>query len=31
MDVVDAIKKGDGANNGSVAEPDYMAKVTVQE
>jgi peptidylprolyl isomerase len=31
MDVVDAIKKGDGNNNGSVAEPDYMAKVTVQE
>jgi peptidylprolyl isomerase len=31
MDVVDAIKKGDSANNGSVAEPDYMAKVTVQE
>ena len=30
MDVVDAIKKGDSANNGSVAEPDYMAKVTVQ-
>jgi peptidylprolyl isomerase len=31
MDVIDAIKKGDSANNGSVAEPDYMAKVTVQE
>ncbi len=31
MDVVDAIKKGNSANNGSVAEPDYMAKVTVQE
>ncbi len=31
MDVVDAIKKGDANNNGSVAEPDYMAKVTVQE
>jgi peptidylprolyl isomerase len=31
MDVVDAIKKGDSGNNGSVAEPDYMAKVTVQK
>jgi peptidylprolyl isomerase len=30
MDVVDAIKKGEAADNGSVAEPDYMAKVTVQ-
>lgn len=31
MDVVDAIKKGDAANNGAVAEPDYMAKVTIQQ
>jgi peptidylprolyl isomerase len=31
MEVVDAIKKGDSAANGSVAEPDFMAKVTVQE
>ncbi|MCA3451386.1 MAG: peptidylprolyl isomerase [Rhodobacter sp.] len=31
MDVVDAIKKGDAASNGAVAEPDYMAKVTVQQ
>ena len=31
MDVVDAIKKGEEADNGSVAEPDYMAKVTVQQ
>jgi peptidylprolyl isomerase len=31
MDVVDAIKKGEAADNGSVAEPDYMAKVTVQQ
>ena len=31
MDVVDAIKKGDAASNGSVTEPDYMAKVTVQQ
>jgi len=31
MEVVDAIKKGDEATNGSVAEPDVMAKVTVQE
>jgi cyclophilin family peptidyl-prolyl cis-trans isomerase len=30
MDVVDAIKRGDGAN-GEVTEPDMMAKVTVQE
>jgi peptidylprolyl isomerase len=31
MEVVDAIKKGEEADNGSVAEPDYMAKVTVQQ
>lgn len=31
MDVVDAIKKGDQAANGAVTDPDYMAKVTVQE
>ncbi|WP_102227197.1 peptidylprolyl isomerase [Acidimangrovimonas sediminis] len=31
MDVVDAIKKGDQAQNGKVSDPDYMAKVTVQE
>jgi len=31
MDVVDAIRKGEEADNGSVAEPDYMAKVTVQQ
>ena len=31
MDVVDAIKKGNSADNGAVTEPDYMAKVTVQE
>ena len=30
MDVVDAIKKGDQAANGAVADPDYMASVTVQ-
>jgi peptidylprolyl isomerase len=30
MEVVDAIKKGDKAGNGLVAEPDYMAKVTVE-
>lgn len=30
MDVVDAIKRGDGAN-GEVAGPDVMAKVTVTE
>jgi peptidylprolyl isomerase len=30
MDVVDAIKKGDDAANGLVADPDYMVKVTVQ-
>lgn len=30
LDVLDAIKKGDSAANGAVAEPDYMAKVTVQ-
>ncbi|MCA3510303.1 MAG: peptidylprolyl isomerase [Rhodobacter sp.] len=31
MDVVDAIRKGDAASNGAVADPDYMAKVTVQQ
>ncbi len=30
MDVVDAIKRGEG-QNGEVTEPDYMAKVTVTE
>jgi peptidylprolyl isomerase len=30
MEVVDAIKRGDGAN-GEVSDPDVMAKVTVQE
>jgi len=31
MEVVDAIKKGDQAANGAVAEPDFMASVTVAE
>ncbi len=31
IEVVDAIKKGDQAANGSVVDPDWMAKVTVQE
>jgi peptidylprolyl isomerase len=30
QDVVDAIKKGDQAANGAVAEPDYMKSVTVK-
>ena len=30
-DVLNAIKKGDPAANGAVVEPDYMAKVTVEE
>ena len=30
MDIVDAIKRGDGAN-GEVTDPDVMTKVTVQE
>ncbi len=30
MEVVDAIKKGDG-DNGAVTDPDVMTKVTVQE
>lgn len=30
-DVLNAIKKGDPAANGAVIEPDYMAKVTVEE
>jgi peptidylprolyl isomerase len=30
MDVVDAIKRGEG-QNGAVSDPDVMAKVTVQE
>ncbi len=31
MDVVDAIKRGDGANGEVSSEPDVMARVTVQE
>ncbi|MBI1217498.1 MAG: peptidylprolyl isomerase [Rhodobacteraceae bacterium] len=31
MDVVDAIKRGDGDNGTVTGAPDYMAKVTVQE
>ena len=31
MDVVDAIKKGNRAQNGAVKDPDYMARVTVAE
>ncbi|WP_343079332.1 peptidylprolyl isomerase [Ostreiculturibacter nitratireducens] len=31
MEVVDAIKKGDPAANGSVTEPDYMVSVSVAE
>jgi cyclophilin family peptidyl-prolyl cis-trans isomerase len=30
-DVLNSIKKGDPAANGSVVEPDYMVKVTVEE
>jgi peptidylprolyl isomerase len=30
-DVLNAIRKGDPAANGAVVEPDYMAKVTVEE
>ena len=30
-EVLNAIKKGDPAANGSVVEPDFMVKVTVQE
>ncbi|MFV0411509.1 MAG: peptidylprolyl isomerase [Paracoccus sp. (in: a-proteobacteria)] len=30
-DVLNAVKKGDAAANGAVTDPDYMAKVTVQE
>ncbi|WP_415184198.1 peptidylprolyl isomerase [Phaeovulum sp.] len=30
MDVVDAIKKGDPAANGLVANPDYIAKATIE-
>jgi peptidylprolyl isomerase len=30
MEVVDAIKKGEG-DSGAVTDPDFMAKVTVQE
>ncbi|MNT87799.1 Peptidyl-prolyl cis-trans isomerase A precursor [compost metagenome] len=30
-EVLNALKKGDPAANGSVVEPDYMVKVTVQE
>ncbi|AMS42650.1 peptidyl-prolyl cis-trans isomerase [Aminobacter sp. Y103A] len=29
MDLVDAIKKGDAANNGSVSDPDRMIKVRI--
>ena len=31
MDVVDKIKRGDGGNGEVSSDPDYMAKVTVQE
>ena len=31
MEIVDAIKRGDGANGEVTSEPDVMAKVTVQE
>ena len=31
MDVVDKIKKGDAADNGSVSNPDKMLKVTVSD
>jgi peptidylprolyl isomerase len=31
MEVVDTLKKGDEAQNGAVSDPDYMAKVTVQQ
>ena len=31
MEVVNAIKKGDGNNGGVVTDPDYMAKVTVEK
>ena len=30
-DVLNAIKKGDQAANGAVANPDYMVKVTIEE
>ena len=30
-DVLNAVKKGDAAANGSVEAPDYMLKVTVAE
>ena len=30
-EVLNAVKKGDAAANGAVEQPDYMAKVTVQE
>ena len=30
-DVLDSIKKGDAATNGSVSEPDYMMTVTIAE
>lgn len=30
MDVVDSIKKGDSAANGSVSEPDYMMRVQIK-
>ena len=31
MDVVDAIRKGDRRANGAVDNPDFMARVTVEE
>ena len=31
MDVVDQIRRGNEADNGSVADPDWMAKVTVKD
>lgn len=31
MDVVDAIKRGDGPNGEVTSDPDYMAKVTVEK
>jgi peptidylprolyl isomerase len=30
-DVLDSIKKGDAATNGSVTEPDYMMTVTIAD
>jgi len=31
MDVINALRKGDDAQNGLVGEPDFMAKVTVRD